>query len=424
MASRSKSWTAQARRAARDARVRAAAAADARAPDRDDGARRALARCGRVLRGRAPATGCTSITRGRGHRRDERATSSRGSAPARSSARSRSSPICRARRPRAPWAASSCSRSIARCFAKRLASGPRSSACCSASCATGSSNRIARTSELFEPFTDDERRALAQRFEILEVDAGTTLITQGTKADGLYIVMAGKVDVARDGNAIATLLSGDVFGEMSLLAGRGSIASVRTATRVLALRMPAKTFREVIMTYPQVLAYLGGSVVAALAAPAGRRSDRPAHRHALISCKHAGSLRGARRSVWRRWHAVRHPGPMQRRPRPRAMRRRSSIHPRRLRPSAPAPRRAAPQAALADRGGGGGTIVFDCGAAPMTIAITQTITFTKETVLDGGGTVTLDGGNARASSISTATTTRRRRGSPCSGSRSRMARAR
>jgi CRP-like cAMP-binding protein len=118
-------------------------------------------------------------------------------------------------------------------------------------------DRITRTSELFEPFTEDERRALAQKFEVIEVDAGTQLITQGTRADGLYIVMAGKVEVARDRKAIATLMTGDVFGEMSLLAGRGSIASVVTATRVLALRMPAKTFREVIMTYPQVLAYLG-----------------------------------------------------------------------------------------------------------------------------------------------------------------------
>jgi len=118
-------------------------------------------------------------------------------------------------------------------------------------------DRITRTSELFEPFTDDERRALASRFEVVEVDARTTLITQGTKADGLYILMAGKARVERDARAVATLMSGDVFGEMSLLAGRGSNANVLAETRVLALRMPAKTFREVIMTYPQVLAYLG-----------------------------------------------------------------------------------------------------------------------------------------------------------------------
>ncbi|MEO6776894.1 MAG: right-handed parallel beta-helix repeat-containing protein [Kofleriaceae bacterium] len=39
----------------------------------------------------------------------------------------------------------------------------------------------------------------------------------------------------------------------------------------------------------------------------------------------------------------------------------------------------------------GGTIVFSCGG-PITITVTMPITFTKETVLDGGGTVTLSGG--------------------------------
>lgn len=118
-------------------------------------------------------------------------------------------------------------------------------------------DRITRTSELFEPFTDDERRDLAAKFEVIEVEAGTKLITQGTRADGLYVVMAGRAEVTRSGSTLATLLSGDVFGEMSLLAGRGSTADVVAATRLLALRMPATTFREMIMTYPQVLAYLG-----------------------------------------------------------------------------------------------------------------------------------------------------------------------
>ncbi len=40
----------------------------------------------------------------------------------------------------------------------------------------------------------------------------------------------------------------------------------------------------------------------------------------------------------------------------------------------------------------GGTIVFDCGAAPVTITVSSTIVFTAETVLDGGGLVTLSGG--------------------------------
>lgn len=49
-------------------------------------------------------------------------------------------------------------------------------------------------------------------------------------------------------------------------------------------------------------------------------------------------------------------------------------------------------AALQQAATSGGTIVFNCGAAPVTITMTTPITFTKESVLDGGGLVTLSGG--------------------------------
>src|SRR5687768_5796281 len=42
----------------------------------------------------------------------------------------------------------------------------------------------------------------------------------------------------------------------------------------------------------------------------------------------------------------------------------------------------------------GGVIVFDCGPDPITITVTSQITFTEETILDGGGLVTLSGGGS------------------------------
>lgn len=50
---------------------------------------------------------------------------------------------------------------------------------------------------------------------------------------------------------------------------------------------------------------------------------------------------------------------------------------------------AALQAAVA----GGGIVTFDCGSAPVTITVSSTIMIAQETVLDGGGTITLSGGN-------------------------------
>jgi CRP-like cAMP-binding protein len=119
-------------------------------------------------------------------------------------------------------------------------------------------DRVARTSPLFRPFSEDERALLAARFDVMEVDAGARMIKFGEKADGLYVVLAGKVDVTRDGDgSLATLACGDVFGEMSLMGNRGSTANVHAFTRVLALRLPASVFQEIIVTYPQVLEYLG-----------------------------------------------------------------------------------------------------------------------------------------------------------------------
>jgi len=48
--------------------------------------------------------------------------------------------------------------------------------------------------------------------------------------------------------------------------------------------------------------------------------------------------------------------------------------------------------ALAAAAATGGVITFDCGPSPTTITVTSTIVLAKETVIDGGGLVTLSGG--------------------------------
>ncbi|MGC4000143.1 MAG: right-handed parallel beta-helix repeat-containing protein [Anaeromyxobacter sp.] len=51
-------------------------------------------------------------------------------------------------------------------------------------------------------------------------------------------------------------------------------------------------------------------------------------------------------------------------------------------------------AALQAAATAGGTIVFDCGADPVTVTVASPIVFTRAAVLDGGGKVTLSGGGA------------------------------
>jgi CRP-like cAMP-binding protein len=118
-------------------------------------------------------------------------------------------------------------------------------------------DRWMRTSPLFRPFNDQQRNELAARFQFLEIESGTVLLRAGVKPGGLYIVLAGQYQVMRADTVIATLGAGDLIGETALLAGGPFKSDVVARGKSLALCLPAAEFREVIMTHPHVLEYIG-----------------------------------------------------------------------------------------------------------------------------------------------------------------------
>jgi CRP-like cAMP-binding protein len=117
--------------------------------------------------------------------------------------------------------------------------------------------RLARTSPLFRPFEEDERIELTERFRFLEIDRGATILMPGQRSDGLYIVLAGRVEVQRGDGTRVALGPGDLLGETSLLTGERITNPVVASTKCLALCLPAEEFRELIMTHPHVLEYVG-----------------------------------------------------------------------------------------------------------------------------------------------------------------------
>ncbi len=118
-------------------------------------------------------------------------------------------------------------------------------------------DRWIRTSPLFRPFDQHQRELLAQRFAFLEIDPDTKIIPAGVRPDGLYIVLAGQFIVVRGGETVATLGPGDLIGETALLAGGAFRSDVVSTGKSLALCLPARDFREVIMTHPHILEYIG-----------------------------------------------------------------------------------------------------------------------------------------------------------------------
>jgi CRP-like cAMP-binding protein len=118
-------------------------------------------------------------------------------------------------------------------------------------------DRWQRTSPLFRPFDEYQRAEIASRFKFLEISPGTRLLTANQRPDGLYIVLAGRFQVKRGGSPVAMVGPGELIGETALLANGVFQSEVVATGKSLALCLPARDFRELIMAHPHVLEYIG-----------------------------------------------------------------------------------------------------------------------------------------------------------------------
>jgi CRP-like cAMP-binding protein len=116
------------------------------------------------------------------------------------------------------------------------------------------------TNPLFTVLPQVERRALARRFEFLQLDRGSCVIEQDAQAPGVFVLLCGSVEVARHeagkAHRLELLHAGGVFGEMSLLDGVPAMAEVRCVSAGFALLLPEPEFRAVSSAHPEVLDFL------------------------------------------------------------------------------------------------------------------------------------------------------------------------
>ncbi|MBI5509180.1 MAG: cyclic nucleotide-binding domain-containing protein [Deltaproteobacteria bacterium] len=121
-------------------------------------------------------------------------------------------------------------------------------------------SNLMATSPIFKPLDGEQRKSLVEKFKSREVPANEKILEEGQKGDGLYMLLAGKVEVAKktDGKkqVLAHLKEGDVFGEMSLLTNQPVSASIKTIRKSIILKLPRKTFSEIVSTHPQLLAHI------------------------------------------------------------------------------------------------------------------------------------------------------------------------
>ncbi|TNE48713.1 MAG: cyclic nucleotide-binding domain-containing protein [Deltaproteobacteria bacterium] len=120
--------------------------------------------------------------------------------------------------------------------------------------------KLIETSNLFAQFSGSERYRLMQRFAFLEAEPNSELIQENMSGEALYILLSGRasVETSRSGQPqqIATVGPGDVFGEISLLFGQPTTATVRTLKKCWLLRLDRMLFQQQLLEQPKLHAII------------------------------------------------------------------------------------------------------------------------------------------------------------------------
>ena len=119
---------------------------------------------------------------------------------------------------------------------------------------------ILRGEPLFQCLSDDQIDSLVKQSDLNHFGRGERVIEEGAEGDSMFILLRGaaEVSVSKNGSAIpvATLRSGDCFGEMSLLTGEKRSATVRADGDCYVMEISKDVMGEVIRESPDCLKQL------------------------------------------------------------------------------------------------------------------------------------------------------------------------
>ena len=112
---------------------------------------------------------------------------------------------------------------------------------------------LLRRVALFKGCSKRELGEIARIADEIDFPEGKTLITQGEPGKQCFVIIEGSVDVVKDGKKLPELRGGaEIFGEIALLSGGPSTATVTTETPVRALVIGPQQFQSLLERWPTI----------------------------------------------------------------------------------------------------------------------------------------------------------------------------
>ena len=106
---------------------------------------------------------------------------------------------------------------------------------------------LLRGVELFKEIPAQELELLARLCAVLHFAPGERFICQGDGSDGLYILVAGEVEVSKNDLGVVNVSkAGDVIGEMGVLASQVRAANCTALVETTALHIDQTDFWDLL----------------------------------------------------------------------------------------------------------------------------------------------------------------------------------
>ncbi len=109
---------------------------------------------------------------------------------------------------------------------------------------------------LFSGLSDDQLKSVAGEMDEQTFDEPATVFLEGTPADAFYIVFSGRVTIWRKNKdkeiKLATLVTGDYFGEQALLTKRTHNATVKAEKGAVLLKLYHSKFKGLLTKVPNL----------------------------------------------------------------------------------------------------------------------------------------------------------------------------
>jgi len=86
------------------------------------------------------------------------------------------------------------------------------------------------------------------------------IFKEGQQADGLYVIIRGRVGLSKDGREVVTLGEKEALGAWTLFETESRVMSARAMEETLLLKVDREDFYDLLLDYPE----LGQSILKAL----------------------------------------------------------------------------------------------------------------------------------------------------------------